>query len=239
MMNIEERVQSIADELRGMGNGRHQVFLAQSAKTQSEIWGVRNSDLKAVLAVLKKDLKKEPASLVLDVARELLTRGVHELRQLAYELVHAHKAAFALVDEAIALELGQGMDNWISCDTFSVLLSGPAWRERQISDDTMRAWAVHDDIWWRRTAVVSSVALNLKARGGNGDLERTLDICKQVVEDHDERIIKALSWSLREASRRYPEAIAAFLDQHGGVLAARVKREVRNKLQTGHKNPKA
>ncbi|OIP38421.1 MAG: hypothetical protein AUK47_11945 [Deltaproteobacteria bacterium CG2_30_63_29] len=238
-MDIKDKVQVLADELRGLGEGRHQVFVAQSAKTQMGVLGVRNSAFKGVLSSVKKELKKEPASLVLELADALIEKRVLELRQLAYEVVHTHKAALAAVGEDNVWRLGRGMDNWISVDTFSVLVAGPAWREGQLSDETVRGWTAHEDVWWRRTAVVSAVALNLKSRGGRGDLARTLEVCERVVKDHDERVVKALSWSLREASRRYPDAIDAFLNEHDGVLAARVKREVRNKLVTGLKNPKS
>ena len=36
-----------------------------------------------------------------------------------------------------------------------------------------------------------------------------------------------------------PDAVWAFLREHDDALAARVKREVRNKLTTGLKNPKS
>jgi len=38
---------------------------------------------------------------------------------------------------------------------------------------------------------------------------------------------------------RDPDAVRAFLAAHDAVLAARVKREVRNKLRTGLKNPRS
>jgi len=38
---------------------------------------------------------------------------------------------------------------------------------------------------------------------------------------------------------RKPEAVRAFLADYGVELAARVKREVGNKLRTGLKNPRA
>lgn len=47
-----------------------------------------------------------------------------------------------------------------------------------------------------------------------------------------------LSWALRALVVHDPEAVEAFLVEHEDVLAARVKREVRNKLTTGLKNPK-
>jgi 3-methyladenine DNA glycosylase AlkD len=52
-------------------------------------------------------------------------------------------------------------------------------------------------------------------------------------------VVKAMSWALRELIRHEPDAVQEFLLKHENVLAARVKREVRNKLKTGLKNPKS
>ncbi len=51
-------------------------------------------------------------------------------------------------------------------------------------------------------------------------------------------VVKAVSWALRALSERDPDAVRAFLDAHEDVLAARVRREVRHKLETGLKNPR-
>jgi 3-methyladenine DNA glycosylase AlkD len=51
-------------------------------------------------------------------------------------------------------------------------------------------------------------------------------------------VVKAMSWALREVGRQNPAAAAGFVDAHADVLAPRVLREVRNKLQTGLKNPR-
>jgi 3-methyladenine DNA glycosylase AlkD len=50
-------------------------------------------------------------------------------------------------------------------------------------------------------------------------------------------VVKALSWALRELIVHDPDQVRDFLVVHDAVLAARVKREVRNKLDTGLKNP--
>jgi len=82
------------------------------------------------------------------------------------------------------------------------------------------------------------VPLNLGSRGGTGDVPRTLRICRLLAGDHDDMVVKGLSWALREAAKRDPAAVQAFLARHRGVLAARVVREVTNKLTTGRKNPR-
>jgi 3-methyladenine DNA glycosylase AlkD len=56
--------------------------------------------------------------------------------------------------------------------------------------------------------------------------------------DHEDMVVKALSWALRALAVHDPAAVRAFLEENEVVLAARVKREVRNKLRTGLKNPK-
>lgn len=93
-----------------------------------------------------------------------------------------------------------------------------------------------DNFWDRRVAEVSTVALNLKSRGGTGDTPRTIAVCEQVVDDPHDMIPKALSWALRELSKRDPEAVRLFLDQYGKRLAYRVVREVNHKLDFGTKN---
>ena len=60
-----------------------------------------------------------------------------------------------------------------------------------------------------------------------------------LIEDRHDTVVKALSWALRELVPWEPDRVEAFLEEHWNSLAARVRREVRNKLDTGLKNPKA
>jgi 3-methyladenine DNA glycosylase AlkD len=84
---------------------------------------------------------------------------------------------------------------------------------------------------------VSTVALNVRSRGRRGDVGNPLAICEMLVGDQDDMVVKALSWALRELVVHDPAEVQNFLSAHEAVLAARVKREVRNKLETGLKNP--
>jgi hypothetical protein len=49
-------------------------------------------------------------------------------------------------------------------------------------------------------------------------------------------VVKAESWALRALAPWDPAAVVAFLDRHDVRLAARIKREVGNKLRTGRKS---
>ena len=65
--------------------------------------------------------------------------------------------------------------------------------------------------------------------------ERTLAICRMLVGDREDMVVKAMSWALRGLAPWDASAVDSFLSEHGDRLAARVRREVRNKLQTGLK----
>jgi 3-methyladenine DNA glycosylase AlkD len=130
------------------------------------------------------------------------------------------------------------MDSWDQVDCFAPYLAGPAWRNGQITDHVIAEWARSPDRWWRRAALVSTVALNVRARGGSGDTKRTLAVCELLVTDRDDMVVKAMSWALRAVSAHDPDAVQRFVDEHRSDMAARVVREVGNKLRTGLKNPR-
>ena len=201
---------------------------------------VRNSpNIRTVRREYSKRLKNAPADFVLALAATLLhTYGYHGTSSIAYELVSYHSPAFTSLDVTKIEALGQGIDSWHSVDGFARLISGPAWLKGLISDEVIHRWARSDDLWWRRAALVSTVALNMRSYGGYGDIDRTLAICRILVDDHEDMVVKALSWALRQLVVHDPDAVRRFLSKYEERLAARIKREVRNKLKTGLKNPK-
>jgi 3-methyladenine DNA glycosylase AlkD len=197
---------------------------------------VRNTQtMRGVRRKYSRNLRDAPAGFMLQLATNLCR--IDGYRWIAYELIREHKTAFASLGPKEIEGLGQGINSWWMVDAFARTLSGPAWQKVQIADQIILKWAGSSDRWWRRAALVSTVALNVRSQGGQGDVPRTLSICRILAGDQDEMVAKALSWALRELVVHDPGAVEEFLDEQEQVLAARVKREVRNKLRTGLKNP--
>ena len=210
-----------------------EIVARLSALTRQDTETIRN-----VRREFSKRLAKTPPELIVSLALKLISRSEVVPRFFAYELVQYHKEAMQTLKAKTLENLGQGIDNWGAVDAFACYLAGPSWREGQVSDALIQRWARSKVRWWRRAALVSTVALNNKARGGRGDTARTLMICEMLLADRDDMVIKALSWALRELSKRDPEAVRRFLLEHESTLAPRVAREVDSKLQTGLKNPR-
>ncbi|MGB3713209.1 MAG: DNA alkylation repair protein [Candidatus Promineifilaceae bacterium] len=179
--------------------------------------------------------QREPA-FILELAGILIQN--YGYRGMPYELVRFHRSTFQSLGLAEIESLGQGIDSWWSVDSFARVISGPAWLKGLVNDGLVHNWAQSSDRWWRRAALVSTVALNLRSQGGFGDTVRTLAVCDAMISDRDDMVVKAMSWALRELAVPDPEAVRAYLKDHEDQLAARVRREVRNKLDTGLKNPR-
>jgi 3-methyladenine DNA glycosylase AlkD len=197
-------------------------------RNAEHVWLVRRK--------LARSLENAAPEFVLQVARELFRTSDNPGH--AHSLLMFHKPAFQILGENEIEEFGQGIDSWGKVDSFARRLAGPAWLKGQVSDALIHKWADSEDRWWRRAALVSTVALNVRSKGGYGDVPRTLAVCRLLVDDTDDMVVKAMSWALRELVVHDPDAVREFLSKYEDVLAARVKREVRNKLTTGLKNPR-
>lgn len=185
-----------------------------------------------------REIRSLSADEVIKLGLELINATPPWGRLTAYELIANHPGAIAALTPTSLLQLGQNLADWASVDTFACYLAGPAWREQRLPTLQVHAWLRSSNRWERRTAVVCTVALNVKARGGSGDVERTLDVCRRVAADRDDMVVKAVSWALRSLGQWDPVAVSRFLTTHEAVLAPRIKREVGNKLRTGLKNPR-
>jgi 3-methyladenine DNA glycosylase AlkD len=211
---------------------------AQAADIDAEIRALPQQNAPSVRTIRHKysrQIKDAEPDFVLQVAGELVR--TYGYRSVPYELILYHKKAYRNLDETRVKDLGRGIDSWGAVDSYARLLSGPAWRDGLVPDQLIHGWARSEDRWWRRAALVSTVALNVRSHGGTGDVARTLAVCRLLVDDPDDMVVKAMSWALRELVVHALDAVRAFLEEYDDRLAARVKREVRNKLATGLKDP--
>ena len=211
-------------------------FAERSYPTQMKVIGVTVPNLKTVLKELKKETRNYSPVEKIRLTKELVNQNIFECQQIAYEFIGNDKKTLNIINEVDINELGKNLDNWVSVDYYSALIVGYAWREGIIDTDKVKSYLKSDDFWIRRIAIVATVSLNQKARGGTGDSNRTLEICRLVVDDHKDMINKALSWALRELAKVEKQPVIEFIEEYRNRLNKKVLREVGNKLEKGTKN---
>ncbi len=203
-----------------------------------QLQGRKTPEIRAMRRQFSKRLKTAPAGAVMGIAEKLLASPGNHHRLVAYELIYHHRPALSQVTGRDLEMLGRGISSWDQTDEFCIFLAGPVWQRRQAADSVIHKWARSNERWWRRAALVATVALNSKSWGGRGDVRRTLQVCRMLESDRDPMVVKALSWALRVLAKVEPKAVQRYVTERGPALAALVRREVRNKLTTGLKNPR-
>ena len=233
--SLSQLVAQIERGLRRHANAaRSDLMSGGYAPSRLRCIGATVPEMRAIGREIARETKAAPARQVIKLALSLTRTGAIEARQIGYELIARRPDAMALLTPRLIRALGRGNDNWASVDGFATHLAGPAWRLARVSDRNVLAWATSSDEWWRRTALASTVALNVRARGGAGDTRRTLMICHRFASGTNPMLAKALSWALRSLVPHDPGAVRRFLAQQAG-LPAIVRREVTAKLTTGRK----
>lgn len=239
MEDVPSLVAEIDARLRAHANPERKRVAITYFPTAMEVIGVSVPDLRAIARDVAKRLRGALEADVLALVEAVIEANTFEGRQLAYEVLARHPVAFAALTTQRIERLGRGNDNWASVDAFAVTIAGPAWRKGQLDDEAVHRWAQSPDRWWRRTALVCTVALNQKAHGGRGDTPRTLAVCELLASDRDDMVAKALSWALRALSVVDRAAVVGFIQRHEADLPSRVRREVAAKLSTGLKSGRA
>lgn len=208
-----------------------------ATEVENAILSTHSASTPALRAIRKKISRKIISwdrQIIIEAALALITQNrIH--RFIPYELVQNHPAAMERITWSEVEQLGEGMASWSEVDSFGCFVSGPAWATECISDARIKGWAKSADRWRRRAALVSTLALNGRPIARDST-RRTLEICRMLISDRDEMVVKAMSWALRRLGTVDPEAARSFVNQHKEQLASLIVREVSRKLDTGRKD---
>lgn len=228
-------LKDILETLRTLGSAERVAKSRTMYPTSMEVIGVMNPDLKIVVKELHILMKAAPRERFIRLAEELVNTKIIECQMLAWLLLDKANLISGISRQELK-RLEGVLDNWVSVDTYGTMVYGVLWRLGTLSDDEVFSLQESQNFWYRRLALVATVALNLRSRGGRGDTSRTIAICERAVGDKHDMIVKALSWALRSLILWDREAVSLFLDRHRQQLPGRVLKEVSHKLEFGTKN---
>ena len=84
----------------------------------------------------------------------------------------------------------------------------------------MRDWAERDDLWLRRSAIISQLK-----HGDDTDTRLLADVIEPNLDDPEFFIRKAIGWALRQYARTDPVWVRAFVDRHTHRISGLSRRE--------------
>jgi 3-methyladenine DNA glycosylase AlkD len=147
---------------------------------------------------------------LLRLVEELWGRRVHELRVAAVELLDLYSDRLSPRDLGLLERLARESSTWALVDGLSASVVGSL--VDRFPDEVhgeLARWARDDDFWVRRASLLAYLG---GLRRGDGDFDRFAALADPMLEEREFFIRKAIGWVLREAGKRNPDKVVAWLE---------------------------
>ena len=176
--------------------------------------------LPAVRTTVREVTGRDPLDhdVLITLVEALWAVPVHERRAAAVEALEASVGVLQADDLALLERLLRESDTWALVDNLAASVVGPLVERNPALGVTLDRWAIDDDFWIRRSALL---ALLIPLRRGNGDFDRFARYADAMLEEKEFFIRKAIGWVLRDTGRKRPDLVFGWLlpraDRASGV----------------------
>lgn len=144
----------------------------------------------------------------LQLGDKLITTGKYEEASFAIGFVASRKKEYKSEHfDRIGGWLDSAIVNWAHTDILSGRILSVFLVKQLVQLDVFNNWIKSDSKWKRRAVPVTLIDV-LKA---DFPLDHMLSIIDPIMEDPEKFVQKGLGWFLREAWKKYPEPVEAFL----------------------------
>ena len=101
-----------------------------------------------------------------------------------------------------------------------------------VSHPVLERWAVDEDFWNRRSALLAHLR---PLREGRGDFDRFARCADSMLEEKEFFIRKAIGWVLRDTARKRPEMVYEWIQPRVHRASGVTMREVMKHLSAEHR----
>lgn len=201
---------ALKKEIRSQANPAKAILLGRFFKTGKGGYAEGDRFL-GIMVPTQRVLAKKYRDVTVADALRLLRSPYHEERLIALLLLIRHFEQGSPEEQkriyTAYLQNTRHINNWDLVDLSSHRIVGAYLYQR--SRQPLYQLARSQLLWDRRIAIIGTAAFI----AGN-DLDDTFRIATVLLKDKHDLIHKAVGWMLREAGKKDPEALRAFLQQH-------------------------
>lgn len=202
--------QQINDYLLNLANPEIASHSLRFFKTAPGEYGSGDKFLGIRVPVIRQAVKKFE-TISLPVTRKLLKSEYHEIRLFALLVLVANYSKADDHGKKIIYELylnnTQYINNWDLVDSSAHKIVGIHLENKDKAD--LYKLSKSASLWERRIAIISTFHFIR-----NNQFDDTLKISRQLLDDEEDLIHKAVGWMLRETGKRDKNVETAFLNRH-------------------------
>ncbi|TPG17063.1 DNA alkylation repair protein [Pedococcus bigeumensis] len=219
-------VDAVRATLAGAGDPQRAVAQQAYMKSSMPYRGLTSPELKALLRPILAD----PAYRIAErddwerAVRDLWDGATHREERYAAAALTGHRAYVAWQDPAVVplyrhlIVTGAW---WDHVDELASNRIGPILlSHNEIITPIVRGWATEDDLWLRRTAIISQLTFKEQT-----DLALLREAIEPNLADTSFWIRKAIGWALRQYARADPDWVRATVTEYGDQLSGLSRRE--------------
>ena len=200
-----EARRAIEAELRAEADPERAVKEKAYLKSEMTHLGVK---VPLIRKITKKHVRGLEHDDVVALVEALWAPDIHELRMAAVEAVLARWRVLGPADVPLLERLLRESKTWALVDALAVSGVGRLVERHPELGAVLDRWAEDDDFWIRRSAML---ALLKPLRTGAGDWARFTRYADAMLEEKEFFIRKAIGWILREAGRKNPARVDAWI----------------------------
>jgi 3-methyladenine DNA glycosylase AlkD len=197
----------IEDELRSVGSAERAEGEKAYLKSDLDFLGATLGDIRRVARQVWHEHRPMAHDDLVELVDALWRRPIFERRMAAAILLELGADALSVDDLPFLDRLLRESRTWALVDW----IAGDVVARMRIADpaveSTLARWATDDDFWIRRSALLAHLR---RLRTGD-DLGAFADYADQMLEEREFFIRKSIGWVLREAAKRRPEQVTAWL----------------------------
>jgi 3-methyladenine DNA glycosylase AlkD len=197
---IEVRLREVGTPKRADGEKRY-------LRSDLEFIGAMVSDVRTAIRDLAPRMDHDE---LVEVATELWEPPIHELRTAAVFLLARDARRLDASDLPLIEHMARESRSWALLDYLAVDVLGPI---VEADPDGLRAeldaWSLDGDFWVRRASLLGE----LRPIRHGAPLDRFLARADRMLDEREFFIRKAIGWVLREAGKRRPSEVAAWVAQ--------------------------
>jgi 3-methyladenine DNA glycosylase AlkD len=238
---MSDLADALEARLRELGTPKRAEGEKAYLKSDLDFFGTTVSDTRAAIRELAPPMDHDE---LVGVAAELWEPPIHELRTAAVLLLARDARHLGANDLPLLERMARESRTWALLDYLAVDVLGPIVEADPAALRTeLDAWASDDDFWVRRASLLAELRPIRHGASMDGFLGRA----DRMLDEREFFIRKAIGWVLREAGKRRPEEVAAWLAPRthrasGVTMREAVKRltpEIRDELMAAYREKRA